>query len=279
MLIVLQTGLTPSAAGSAYFELTQHPPATISLIPLLSTIKLTCTVHGPRSLPRSTTFTPNLVLSTHVKFAPFAVRQRRGYLRDSSERDLTVHLETALKGAIIGDRWPKSGLDVIVTILEGEEDQWLGDDARFESNRGGSSGLMSILSGCITVACAAIVDAGMDCVDLVSGGIAAIIQEPSHDKEVNSQDYRIVLDPVPLEHSCIIASCVVGYLQSRDELTEVWIKGGMPVASPANQIDSKSIMVSLVDSAVRAASASRLVLVAAIEESVDSKIPTSISEA
>jgi exosome complex component MTR3 len=119
----------------------------------------------------------------------------------------------------------------------------------------------------------------MDCVDLVSGGIAAIIQEPSHDKEVNSQDYRIVLDPVPLEHSCIIASCVVGYLQSRDELTEVWIKGGMPVASPANQIDSKSIMVSLVDSAVRAASASRLVLVAAIEESVDSKIPTSISEA
>ena len=90
-------------------------------------MKLTCTVHGPRPLPRSVPFSPTIILTTHVKYAPFASRQRRGYIRDASERDLAVHLETAIRGVIIGDRWPKSGVEVIITILEGEEDRWLGD--------------------------------------------------------------------------------------------------------------------------------------------------------
>merc|ERR1711977_657316 len=139
----LKTGVTPSASGSAYLELeaSKAPNSRAPGLASLSTsgLKLTCTVHGPRPLPKNAPFSPHIILSTHVKYAPFATRKRRGYLRDSSERDLGVHLETALRGVIIGDRWPKSGVEVIITILEGEEDQWwidhswrLGHDERAE---------------------------------------------------------------------------------------------------------------------------------------------------
>ena len=93
--IDLKTAVTPSASGSAYLEMGSSEGQSGS------GMKLTCTVHGPRSLPRSAPFSPHMVLSTHVKYAPFATRQRRGYLRDSSEKDLSTHLETALRGAMI----------------------------------------------------------------------------------------------------------------------------------------------------------------------------------
>jgi exosome complex component MTR3 len=108
---VLKTGVTPSASGSAYLEMEAKDETQ------KSGLKLTCTVHGPRSLPRSAPFSPYMVLSTHVKYAPFATRHRRGYLRDSSERDLGMHLETALRGSLIADRWPKSGVDVVVPTI------------------------------------------------------------------------------------------------------------------------------------------------------------------
>jgi len=34
-----------------------------------------------------------------------------------------------------------------------------------------------------------------------------------------------ILDPCPAEHKDVVAACVVGYLASRDEITEIWMKG------------------------------------------------------
>ena len=83
-------------SGSAYFELETSTPTTASksLASKAPALKLTCTVHGPRPLPRSAPFSPQLLLSTRIKFAPFAARQRRGYVPDAGERDLVAHLET-----------------------------------------------------------------------------------------------------------------------------------------------------------------------------------------
>ncbi|TQV93033.1 ubiquitin-protein ligase (Asi3) [Cordyceps javanica] len=131
-----------------------------------------------------------MVLSTHVKYAPFATKQRRGYLRDSSERDLSTHLETALRGTLIADRWPKSGVDVVVTIIEGELTRQAAQDQGIEGWE-----MMNVLSGCITVASAAIADAGIDCVDTVAGGVAAMVIEDESD------EHTVVLDPVPSEHA------------------------------------------------------------------------------
>ena len=281
--LVLKTGLTPSASGSAYLELEQSAQSITQDTTFgskASALKLTCTVHGPRPLPRSAAFTPYALLSTHIKFAPFASRQRRGYLRDASERDLAAHLETALRGAIIGDRWPKSGVEVIVTVLEGEEASWWQPEPNAtESLRGGANllGMMTILSGCITVASAAIADAGIDCVDLVSGGVAAIVRQPSLEAKVSSQHgtndnhTSIVLDPAPFESKEIIALCVVGYLRSRDEISEVWMSGSTS-ALPQSRTDGESSPTLFINAAVQAAVAARHVLVEAIKESTELKL-------
>ena len=166
-----------------------------------------------------------------------------GYIPDPSERDLAAHLETALRGILIGERWPKSGVDVVVTVLEGEEDHAL------DPGTGGmeSWGIMSILAGCITVASAAIADAGIDCVDLITGGVAAAAPD-------------LMLDPCPSDHEKMDAACVVGYLESRDEITEVWAKGRVTTGFEL-----------LVDNAVEAAKAARLVLLEAIKDSTEHK--------
>jgi exosome complex component MTR3 len=200
--IFLRTGVVPSASGSAYYEISPQETSSKSkdanalLSPLTSSLKIICTVHGPRPLPRTAAFSPNLLLTTHIKFAPFATRVRRGYIRDASERDLAQHLETALRGVIIGERWPKAGCEVVVTILEGEEDGFpeIGGEGR--SGKGTGWGLMSVLAGCITVASAALCDAGIDCVDLVSGGVAALVERKS---AADSNETEFVLDPAPPE--------------------------------------------------------------------------------
>ncbi|KAJ4301657.1 3'-5'-exoribonuclease [Kalmusia sp. IMI 367209] len=216
----LQTGIVPSASGSAYLEVpTSSRCAQPTLIPPTSSLKITASVQGPKPLLRSAPFSPTLVLTTTVKFAPFATRHRRGYIRDSAERDLGVHLETALRGVIIGERWPKSGVEVVITVLEGDEDAWWGDSGT-EGGAGRGWGLLNVLAGCITVASAAITDAGIDCVDMVAGGVAAITRGPDL-----SNAGQEILDPCPAEHQDIVAACAVGYLASRDEITEIWLKG------------------------------------------------------
>ncbi|KAL8875547.1 MAG: hypothetical protein Q9198_006110, partial [Flavoplaca austrocitrina] len=244
-----------------------------------STLKLTCTVHGPRPLPRSVPFSPHLLLTANVKFAPFASKHRRGYVRDTSERDLSMHVETALRGCFISERWPKSGVDVVITVLEGEDDgsAFTMKEEGAEDMAAGLSGwgMMSVLSGCMTVASAAIADAGIDCCDLVSGGVAAIVRQPNSplpqtdDAEVSEKE--IVLDPCPSEHTDILAVCVVGFLRSRDEITEIWSRGDMGGLSGEEE-SGKSGFEVLLERAVDAAVSSRLVLDAALREATEYKL-------
>lgn len=169
-----------------------------------------------------------------------------------------MHLETALRGVIIGERWPKSGVEVVLTVLEGDEDGWWGDIGA-EGSNGAGWGLLNVLAGCITVAGAAVVDAGIDCVDMVSGGVAAIIRNPNAQNETE-QRVRI-LDPCPAEHQDIVAACAVGYLASRDEITEMWMKGDVG-ADPDN----------LIEGATHAAIGSVSVLKEVVLEALESKI-------
>ncbi|MCJ1477726.1 3'-5'-exoribonuclease [Lambiella insularis] len=273
--LFLKTGLTPSASGSAYLELEQSTALSVesaSFNSITSTLKLTCTVHGPRPLPRSAPFTPNVSLSTTIKFAPFAARERRGYIRDASERDLAVHLETALRGVVIGERWPKSGVEIVVTVLEGEDDAWWSTEAKVREEvmeMSSASGMLSVLAGCITVASAAMVDAGLDCIDIVTGGVAAIVRQPSLPGGNDSQ-LNIILDPNFSEHKVVLAACVIGYIQSRDEITELWMKGSIP-ALPHSLTGGQSAVTLLIDGAVQAAAATRTVLAEAVRESIELK--------
>ena len=121
--------------------------------------------------------------------------------------------------------------------------------------------MMSVLSGCITVASAAIADAGIDCVDIVSGGVAAVIRGQGKNGST-----ALVLDPVPSEHQEILAAAIVAYLPARDEITDLWVKGDI-----GNQAVQSSSYEELADNAVQAALGSHRVLVAALKETADMK--------
>ena len=167
---------------------------------------------------------------------------------------------------MIGERWPKSGVDVVITVLEGEEDDSWNNGHLSESWRTSGLWMMSILSGCITVASAAIVDAGIDCIDLVTGGVAAFVRQPTAPP-------LICMDPCFSDHEDILAACVIGYLQTRDEITELWTKGNMP-STDSNGANTMGIEA-LVDQAVEAAVAARLVLIESVKESTEVKVQRS----
>ena len=201
-----------------------------------------------------------------MKYAPFASRARRGYTRDAGERDLDIHLENALRGVVLGDRWPKHGVEVAVTVLEGEDDRWWMDDNFDAGGTATAWGAMTVLAGCITVASAALIDAEIDCVDLVTGGVAALtgdgesIHRMSEKCEKSKDVDTIIMDPCFSEHEKISAVCVVGYLSSRDEITELWLNG-----------DCGDRYNELLDNAVEVASASRSVLSEVLQEMMKAK--------
>lgn len=201
-------------------------------------------------------------MTTHVKYAPFAARKRKGHIRDASERDLGVHLETALRGAIIAERWPKSGIDITITILEAEDDRWWGDAP---DSHDASWGMMNVLAGCITAASAAIADAHMDCLDLVAGGVAALVSD--EEKGSAAAAPKLMLDMDPAEHRSIVSACVVAYMPARDELTELWLKGDSSKASLESG-DRRSGHEALIDGAVDAARGAHTVLADAVRESL-----------
>ena len=274
VLLVLKTGIIPSASGSSYVEF--EPSASLSaartspksLIPPSSALKLACTVHGPKPLPRSATFSPNIVLTTHVKYAPFAARKRKAHIRDASERDLGVHLETALRGVIVAERWPKSGLDITITVLEAEDDRWWGDAP---DSHDASWGMMNVLAGCITAASAAVADARIDCLDLVAGGVAALVSDGSAEngEEASSTTPpKLMLDTDPAEHHSIVSACVVAYLPDRDEITELWLKGDSSKVSLGDG-DERAGHTALIDGAVDAARGAHTVLSEAVRESAE----------
>ena len=209
------------------------------------------------------------------------MRRRRGYIRDNSERDLAAHLETALRGMIIAERWPKSSVEVIITVLEGADlfstvNQ--GGGLSNESTAATSWSTMSILAACITVASAAIADAGIDCVDLVVGGVAAVLDtnQKVHEKRdeegaaQSSQDghVQIVLDPCPSEHANLQALCVVGYMPARDEITQIWVNGSIPqpIGVEGTLASSQPSFAALMDQAVYAATQVSTVLIEAVNE-------------
>lgn len=208
------------------------------------------------------------MLTTHVKYAPFAARRRKGHIRDASERDLGVHLETALRGVIVAERWPKSGLDITITVLEAEDDRWWGDAP---DSHDASWGMMNVLAGCITAASAAIADAQIDCLDLVAGGVAALVlDEPSSkdgdamEEDESSGVPKLMLDTDPAEHRSILSACVVAYLPGRDEITELWLKGDSSKAG-----GERSGHEALIDGAVDAARGAHTVLAEAVKESAE----------
>ena len=172
-----------------------------------------------------------------------------------------MHLETALKGVIIPDRFPKSAIDVSITVLEAENDF---NASQMEQVMGLTGiGAMSILSAAITTAAAALADARIDCLDLLAGGIAAIVPD------MNGKNMRF-MDPCLSEHRNISSGCMIAYLPSRDEVVDIWVKGDLGSTSKNGAIGIEE----LADGAINAAKGAHMVLQEVVRESAQQNVVT-----
>lgn len=219
-------------------------------------------MYGPRPLPPQAGFSPNARITAELKFAPFSTEgSRRGYVRDALERDLSMQLQIALARSVRTAAYPKSGIDVFVTVL----------DCEGSIDEGGDGlGCIQALAGAITCSSAAIADAGIECVDLVSAGTAAVVvgggggeeqDEAGHGSSSSSSataagGVTLVMDPSPLDRHEVKAVALVGYMAGRDELTLVWTKGELEVVG----------FERVVDKAVEVATQVRAVLNEAVRE-------------
>ncbi|KAF3938059.1 hypothetical protein ABW19_dt0203120 [Dactylella cylindrospora] len=264
--IYLRTGQIPTVTGSSFLE--------------SDFLKLSVSVLGPRPLPRTSTtpFAAQAILTTEVKFAPFASTIRRGYIRDSTERDLGSRLYQSLVGAIRRELYPKSRIEVIVTVLDSEDE---GDEANTACVEDGKTAepkfwepgraeraLGLVLAGCITAASTALADAGIEMYDLVSGGVATVFVDANESRGKGREDgpnsRLYIRDPsiIPPEGKIPLATCVLGYMAARDEISELWISGRLSTKNGTSEMDE------LVDEAIAAARTSRGVLNEAAKERV-----------
>ncbi|KAK7091090.1 exosome complex component MTR3-like [Littorina saxatilis] len=151
--VFLKAGLISQAKGSAFAELDKT--------------KVVCAVYGPHEVARREDFSMQGQISCEVKFAPFSCRVRRQHVQDGREKDLSTQLLEALEPAVRLDSFPKSQVDVFVTVLENDG---------------------SALSAAITCASLALADAGIEMYDLVVACTArihgtSILVDPSFSEE------------------------------------------------------------------------------------------------
>ncbi|ORY20837.1 ribosomal protein S5 domain 2-like protein [Naematelia encephala] len=188
--IFLQTGLVTQANGSAYIE--------------QGGVKIACSVYGPR--PKQPPYSSTGTLNLEVKFAPFASHSRRAPLRDTEPLPLSALISQSLLPAIQLHLLPKSSLDIHLLILE-------------------SSTTAAVLSAGLTVASAAVADAGISMNGLGVGGTALRVGKET------------LLDPSAGEEASGNGLVCLGSLPAQGKVTGVWISGELEVEELCDLID------------------------------------------
>ncbi|KAK3831625.1 MAG: 3' exoribonuclease family, domain 1-domain-containing protein [Linnemannia elongata] len=173
--IYLKTGLISEANGSAYIELEKT--------------KLTCGVYGPRPVKRAGQgFSDRGTLNCEIKFATFSCVKRRGTMRDAQEKELSQILSQGLTPAVRLELFPKSNVDIYITVLE-------------------SDGWGSCIAAAFTVASVALAHAGIEMLDLVAGG-GSITPQIFMDADLEEEKFQQ-------------GSIVLAYMPSLNQTTHV----------------------------------------------------------
>ena len=143
---------------------------------------------------------------------------------------------------LLGHLFPKSGIDLNIAVLE-------------------YSGKWSLLAIAINAASAAIAEAGIDVVDLVSASSFAVTGS------------GLVIDPTGDEEEEASAGGVVGYMASTGEITDLWVMGSLEIEEEGDMdVDSGHVRFgAMVKKVVSAAADSRLVINHALMELVKEK--------
>ena len=143
---------------------------------------------------------------------------------------------------LIGHLFPKSGIDINLSVLE-------------------YTGKWSLLALATNAVSAAIAESEIDVVDLVSAASFAVTED------------GVVIDPTGEEEQGALAGGAVGYMASTGEITDAWITGSLEVEED-NDMDVDSGHVRLgetLKTVISAAADARLVVNHALMEMIIEK--------
>ncbi|XP_075231689.1 exosome complex component MTR3-like [Lycorma delicatula] len=151
--VFIKTSVLSQAKGSAYIE--------------VGKTKVICSAYDPREIPNHSEFILNGELYCEFKYATFAQKKHRGFIRDSEEKELSVCLKRALEPAVCRHEFPNFQVDVYALVLE--------DDG-------------SVLAAAITCASLALADASIPMYDLVTAQSLGIhgnylFMDPTNEEE------------------------------------------------------------------------------------------------
>ncbi|CAL1538468.1 unnamed protein product [Lymnaea stagnalis] len=155
--LFLRAGVISQARGSGYIEVDQT--------------KVICAVYGPREVLRREDFSLKGQLTCDFKFTTFSCRLRRQHQQDNQEKDLSVQLLEALEPAVCLQKYPKSQINIYVTVLQNDG---------------------SALSAAIICASLALASAGIEMYDLVLASSVAM------------RDALTIVDPTEREEEAVL---------------------------------------------------------------------------
>ncbi|XP_064652214.1 exosome complex component MTR3-like [Lineus longissimus] len=184
--LFLQSGTITQAKGSAYIE--------------INNTKVICAVYGPREAVRREDFSMKGQLNCEFKFATFSCPQRRPHQADMMDKDYSVLLMDALEPAVCLDKYPKSVVDVFVTVLENDG---------------------SALAAAITCAAVALADAEIEMYDVVIGCCLRSIDNHLLLDPTYEEEYKPHVQQARADNSMM----TVAYMPSINQVSSIEMKG------------------------------------------------------
>lgn len=201
----LQSGLVTNANGSAYLEVGD----TIIQV----------SVFGPRPIRGS--FIDRASFSVECKFLPYVTQPNEITFNGKStnfnnngrssltniEQKISSYLETSLLPSILLEKYPKSTIDLFVTVIS------------TDSTSNSDSSLLNLINWIINCSSVALVDSGIELKDIVTSGQV----------KLSNASKELVLDPIynddlDIDDSSI--DCLVSFMNLRnDEIVGFWVEG------------------------------------------------------
>ncbi|XP_005106595.1 exosome complex component MTR3 [Aplysia californica] len=186
--LFLRAGVISQARGSAYIEMNQT--------------KAICAVYGPREVQRREDFSLKGQLTCQFRFATFASQHRRQHQQGNQEKDLSVQMLEALEPAVCLHKYPKSQINVYVTVLQHDG---------------------SVLSAGILCASLALASAGVEMYDLVIASSAAMYNDLTI-SDPTVQEEQAVLSRVGKGSSGMLT---VAFMPSINQVSAITSDGGI----------------------------------------------------
>ncbi|XP_038052110.1 exosome complex component MTR3-like [Patiria miniata] len=182
--IFLKAGVVSQARGSAYIE--------------ACNTKVICAVYGPHEVQRREGFSMQGSLRCEFKYATFSCPGRRQHQTDSEEKQMGLVIAQALQPAICLHKFPKSQLDIFVTVLQNDG---------------------SAFAAALTCASVAVADAGIEMYDVVIGCSLRQAGETTSvlDPTITEDFYSRSVDGDASNHGSVTAA----YLPSLNQLSAI----------------------------------------------------------